>query len=60
MGLGRVLDDFGRIFGGFFGVADHLLTLILLLWDKGGGCGRIREDFGNCRPLVDSYFVYVG
>ena len=31
VGLGRVLEDFGRIFGGFFRVADHLLTLILLL-----------------------------
>ena len=32
VGLGMVLEDFGKIFGGFFGVADHLLTLILLLW----------------------------
>ena len=36
--LGRIFfrrwvwEGFGRIFGGFSGIADHLLTLILLLW----------------------------
>ena len=31
---GGFWKGFGRIFGGFFWVADHLLTLILLMWDE--------------------------
>ena len=33
VGLGRVLEGFGKDLWWIFKVADHLLTLILLLWD---------------------------
>ena len=42
MGLGRVLEDFGKIFGGFFGVADSLVDSYFAAV---GGVGRILGGF---------------
>ena len=42
MGLGRVLEDFGKIFGGFFGVADPLVDSYFAAV---GGIGRILGGF---------------
>ena len=42
VGLGRVLEDFGRIFGEFFGVADPLVDSYFAAV---GGVGRILGGF---------------